>query len=111
MKIRAYTSYSERSNSRYYRDFEIVDKLPEIGDVVYGDKDGATVDYGERERVNNIFAVSLDCEQGNDDIYNYDFFGVDTQFEEYDEESKAYSVTDERYSTYYYAVKRKNEIE
>lgn len=37
MKIRAYVNYNEYSNKRYYRDFELVDVLPAIGDIVFGD--------------------------------------------------------------------------
>ena len=52
MKIRAYTGYSDSHRIHYYTDFEIVDKLPELGEVVYGDEDNCIhVNYGERERV------------------------------------------------------------
>lgn len=108
-KIRAYTGYSERRKTHYYTDFEIVNKLPEVGEVVYGDDDNCiNINYGERERVKSVSAVSLDCEQGNDEVYNYDYYEVCTQFEEYDEESKTFSVADEDYSIYYYAIKRED---
>ncbi len=110
MKIRAYTGYCERSNTHYYTDFEIVDKLPELGEVVYGDSDNCTrIDYGERERVTNVCKAWLDCEQGNDEVYDYDYYEIQTQLEEYDEQSGRYEVTDKSYSTYHYAIKRVEE--
>lgn len=111
-KIRAYTSYSERSNTHYYTDFEIVDKLPQVGEVVSGDNDGSTTHYhGERERVKSVSEVLLDCEQGNDEVYNYDYYEVHTHFEEYNEQSNIYEVTDEEYCIYHYAIKREDEID
>lgn len=89
MKIRAYTGYSERSNARYYTDFEIVGKLPEVGEVIYGDSDNSVTPYhGERERVTNVCAARIDCEQGNDEVYDYEFYEVQTQFEEYNDSTE-----------------------
>lgn len=102
--IRAYTGYSERSNTHYYRDFKIVDSLPEVGEIVYGDDNNKH--YGECERVKSVEEVQLDCEQGNDDVYNYDYYCATTQFEEYNEEAGKNEIIDSAFSEYYYAVKR-----
>lgn len=107
MKIKAYTGYSDSHRIHYYTDFEIVDKLPELGEVVYGDEDNCIhVNYGERERVCSIQKIELDCEQGNDEVYDYDYYKVETQFEEYDEQSGKYDIIDVKYGVYYKAVKR-----
>lgn len=109
MKIRAYTDYDEGRNQKLYRDFEVVDKLPDVGEVVWGDSDDCPDKvkpyHGERERVRTVEKAWLDCEQGSDDVYNYDFYKVITQLEEFDEDSGAYEVTEENNNTYYYAVK------
>ena len=63
--------------------------------------------HGVRERVVNVSSVQLDCEQSNDEVYDYDYYEVHTHFEEYDEEKGVYEVIDEDYSVYYYAVKHK----
>lgn len=101
--IRAYTGYSERSNTHYYRDFKIVDSLPEVGEIIYGDDNNKY--YGECERVKSVDKIELDCEQGDEVVYNYDYYRTTTQFEEYNEESGKYEITDSEYSEYFYAVK------
>lgn len=108
-KIKAYTSFNEYNNTHSYAEFEIVDRLPEVNDVIYGDDDNCISKYyGERERVTKILNANLDYEQPNDRVYEYDYFEVHTQFEEYDEESDTYKVTDEEYNTYYYAVRNES---
>jgi hypothetical protein len=64
-KIKAYVGYSERSNTRYYRDFEIVPYLPSVGDEIDG------------WEVQDITPVVLDCEQGSDRAYSYDYYEID----------------------------------
>lgn len=109
MNIRVYTDYDERSKRKYYRDFEVVEKLPEVGEVVWGDSDDSPSKvppyHGERERVKSVNKAWIDCEQGSDDVYNYDYYEVATQLETYNEETGAYDVTDEAHETYYYAIK------
>jgi hypothetical protein len=66
MKIKVYTGYKEYTNAHLYTWFEIVPYLPEIGDDINGWK------------VTGIFPASLDCEQGSDEVYNYDYYEVET---------------------------------
>lgn len=107
MKIRAYTDYNEWNNKRYYTDFEIVDKLPEVGEVIYGDDDNClTLNYGERERVFNISEAYLDFDQCLLDIYSYDFYEVVTQFEKYDNDTKSWLVVNTCYDTLHYAIEK-----
>lgn len=108
MKIKAYTSYSESSNTKYSRHFEVVKQLPEIGSVIWGDGDECPENvkpyHGERQRVKAIEKAWLDCEQGNDEVYDFDFFEVHIQHEEFNEETGVYDVTPED-ETLYMAVK------
>lgn len=77
MKIKAYTSYNESNNTRFYREFDIVDSLPT--DEVNGD---------ERKVIKNVSPVSLDHEQGNDDVYDYDFYVITYDIEQISEDGK-----------------------
>lgn len=71
MKIRAYVCFDERNKVHFHRDFEVVSRLPEIGETVYGS------DYdGEKEIAVAIREASIDTCQGNDEIYNYDYFEI-----------------------------------
>lgn len=75
MKIKAYTSYSERSNTHYHIDFDVVDVLPT--DEENGD---------ERKVIKSISPVAIDFEQGNDEVYDYDFYAVTFDIEQRDED-------------------------
>lgn len=76
-KIKAYVSYTERTNTRHYKNFEIVNKLPEINE-------NYNYRYGG-EKVTEINQVTLDCEQGSDEVYNYKFYEVTTVNDDGDE--------------------------
>jgi hypothetical protein len=62
--IKAYVNYSEYSNTHYYRQFQIVEYLPAVGDEI----DGWTVE--------SIDPVTLDCEQGSDQVYDFDYYTI-----------------------------------
>lgn len=68
-KITAYTSYDERTNTRYSRDFEIVSGLPKVNDTF--------TDAELTVTVKSVFPVALDCEQGSDEVWSYDFYCVE----------------------------------
>lgn len=68
-----------------YREFEIINQLPEVGDVENG-----------QFKVLEISEVQLDCEQGNDEVYRYKYYEIVRQ--EIDEE--------EEYDIIYVAVPR-----
>ena len=68
-KINVLTGYSERRNCYYHSDFEVVDRLPEIGEEH---------PYRWWGKVTSIEEVRPDCEwrPRNDDDWNYDFYAV-----------------------------------
>lgn len=76
MKIRAYVNYDERRKIHYWRDFEIVEELPKEGD-----------EYNYK-KVINIYQIMIDSEQGNHDVYYYDFFEITLSYIENDEEEQ-----------------------
>lgn len=77
MKIRVKTRTDEAEKIAYYRDFEIVKSLPNVGDI-----DEVSPEYnGEKTTVIGIFEAVIDCEQGSDEIYNYEYFRIRKKFE------------------------------
>lgn len=64
MKIKAYVNYDERNKIHYYKNFEVVDELP-------------TEEY-DGEKITSIDNVNLDTEQGNDGVYNYNYYCINT---------------------------------
>ena len=59
--------YSERSNTKYYSNSEIIDTKPIEGD------------FYNNEKIIFMDTAHLDCEQPNDDVYNYEHFIVQTE--------------------------------
>jgi hypothetical protein len=102
MKIKAYTRYNEQNNTHYYREFEVVDLLPTIGEV----KEVSPEYDGERTTVIAIREVGLDCCQGNDEVYNYNYFEIVETFERLDDDDNWY--LEETQSTFV-AIPKKNE--
>jgi hypothetical protein len=86
--IKAYVGYSERSNTHFYQNFEIVSSIPSVGDEF----DGLAVE--------DITPVVLDCEQGSDRVYDYDYYEI----------NMADPVGD-FHDTLYWAVKKEEEAE
>ena len=69
-KIEVYTGYNDWTNTRYYRYFTICDELPEMG-----------YDYGsfweeDHRFVKEIKPAHIDCEQGSDEVYYYEYYIV-----------------------------------
>lgn len=64
MKIKACVDYDKRSNMRYFRDFEIIEKLPKEDDVFNG---GSVCD---------IYQVILKVKQVDNGVYDYDFYEI-----------------------------------
>lgn len=77
-KIKAYVNYNEREKIHYYQIFDVVEVIPE---KFYND-----------EEIIEIKEVRLDAEQGNDEVYKYDFFEITT-------------IDDEKEESYYYICK------
>lgn len=88
MKIRAYVRMDEVNKVHFYKDFEVVDFVPEVGDPCFG------------EEIKEITPVQLDVEQGKDEVYTYDYFKIITTMNK--EFDKANNVYCERW----YAVKK-----
>lgn len=61
-RIRAYTDYSDYSKTHYYEDFEIIDKLPKLFEIID--------DY----KLIRIDDVDLDCDQPSSSVYDYDYY-------------------------------------
>lgn len=72
MTIRAYTGYNDYKKVHYYTDFEVVDVIPKVGEV----DDLCWARDGYKKEVVGVYDLSLDCEQGNDNVYNYDYYEV-----------------------------------
>ena len=62
-KIKAYVNYNEREKIHYYQMFDVVEVIPK---------------YYNDEEVVDLTEVRLDAEQGNDEVYKYDFFEITT---------------------------------
>ena len=77
-KIKAYVDYNEREKIHYYQIFDVVEVIPE---KFYND-----------EEIIEIKEVRLDAEQGNDEVYKYDFFEITT-------------IDDEKEESHYYICK------
>ena len=95
MKIKAYVSCDEHNNKHLYRLFEVIDKLPKVGDE-YGYHFGD----GIKEVVKEVVSEKLDCEQGNDEVYDYQYYHIITDWFEDDEHEE---------KSYYVAIKNKGE--
>ena len=65
-KIRANVRYNEHLNRLYYRDFWIFEKAPEVGDII------------NYENVISVSPVKLDPEQLNWEVYDCDYYRVET---------------------------------
>ena len=76
-KIKAYVDYNEREKIHYYQMFDVVEVIPE---------------YYNDEKVIDIKEVRLDSEQGNDEVYKYDFYEITT-------------IDDDKEESYYYICK------
>lgn len=75
MKVKAYVRFDERNKVHFHREFEVVEKLPAVGEV------DENRHRGERTTIKAIREVGLDCEQGSDEVYNYAYFAI-TKLEE-----------------------------
>lgn len=78
MKIKVKTRTDERNKISYYREFEIVKQLPEIGSV----EELAPERDGEKTTIRTIFEAVIDCEQGCDKIYDYHYYVIIKTFEQ-----------------------------
>lgn len=103
MKIKAYTGYGERNHTHYYNTFEVVDKLPEIGEVVYGSEG-----HGERKVVTAINDAWLDCEQSSLDVYNYDYYVIDVKWQDLNDDGE-WVENKEWQDVLYYAMKKQED--
>ena len=76
-KIKAYVDYNEREKIHYYQTFDVVEVIPR---------------YYNDEEVIGVKEVRLDAEQGNDEVWKYDYYEITT-------------VDDEKEESYYYICK------
>lgn len=73
-KIKAYVDYNEWEKIRYYQMFDVVEIIPQ---------------YYNDEKVIDIKEVCIDSEQGNNEVYKYNFFKIIT-IDDDKEESQYY---------------------
>ena len=102
MKIKVCTRYDASSHTYFYSNFEIIDKLPAVGDDF-----GTQAKYCSnpaKEVVTDIDEVEIDCEQPNDNIYNYRYYEIRTDYEEKKEDEDGEIEND--WFTYLVAVER-----
>ena len=71
--IKAYVSYNDYTKTHYHENFDIIDELPKINDEYFDDK------------IIKIEEVGLDCEQGSDNAYNYDYYKLTLKYKDYDD--------------------------
>lgn len=83
--IRAYTSYNDYRKIHYYTDFEVIDKLPSLDDKSFGGYDAWNY---EDFKILEINSVHLDCEQGSQEVYNYDYYEIVIQYKDDDKLEK-----------------------
>ena len=87
-KIRAYVRMDEVNKVHYYKDFEVINFTPEVGDPCFG------------EEIKEIIPVQLDVEQGRDEVYEYDYFKIITTM------NKEFDKANDAYCESWYAVKK-----
>ena len=76
-KIKAYVDYNEREKIHYYQTFDVVEVIPR---------------YYNDEEVIGVKEVRLDPEQGNSEVWKYDYFKIIT-------------IDDEKEESHYYICK------
>lgn len=89
-KMKAYIGWNDKNHTHYYKDFEIIEKLPEKKNVF--DENG--------ERIIKIESVKLDSEQGNEEVYKYDYY-VATIEMDYGLETDWYFCIEKEEETYF----------
>lgn len=100
-KIKAYVNYNDRSKTHYYKNFDIIEKLPEVE---------ATKKFNGE--VVKIEQIELDCEQPSQEVYNYNYYKITKiDYGYYQEELIEYEDSNlEDYTYYeYVAVEKEDE--
>lgn len=86
MKIKAYTGY--KPGRHLYNTFDVIDELPKVGEES---------PYTFDEIVTSIEPVDLDCEQGNPEVWDYDYYVIETLPKELDEDDDPENYKSIRY--------------
>ncbi len=92
MEIKVYTRHSEKTNTRYYRRFKIVDELPKLNEkLIHGSSDSYY-------QVTAIYGIIPDCEN-DDKVWDYDYYEVILDYveEERGKEVERIEVADTKY--------------
>lgn len=82
--IRAYTKYDEFNNAHYYNNFKVVNYIPKVNEDYNG------------EKVISVKSVMLDTEQGNEEVFNYDYFCIETIYDEEEGYTEHYYIAIEK---------------
>lgn len=92
MKIKAYTGYADKTKTHYYREFTVVECIPESENLEELIKDTTLTSWLNNGKCVSVEEVALDCEQGSQDVYNYDFYKLTyvdiADFHDEDDEDK-----------------------
>ena len=80
MKIKAYLYENEHNKVRYFREFEIMKRIPKLGDTLHG------------EEITKLEQLDIDCEQGNPEAFSYKYFRINEYLYR---ASKEYFIDDE----------------
>ncbi|MEG2688112.1 MAG: hypothetical protein RSA24_02975 [Clostridia bacterium] len=75
-KIKAYTGYNDYTNTHYYNNFEIIDSLPKIYNIDELINDTSKTSWLDSNLCVDCDNVQLDCEQGNSNVYDYDYYEI-----------------------------------
>lgn len=82
--MKVYINYSERTNTRYYQDFEIIDYLP------------------QEDEFTKIREVRLDPDFQNPKVYDYDYYEIEKfNHEEYEKDIKYLGENEVNKNDYY----------
>lgn len=77
-------------SEREYQNFDVVKEIPRIGEE-YG--------FGIEEKVIEIVPLTIDCEQGHQEYWSYDYFMVKTK--DSDDDKNYYWIAIEQPEEYY----------
>lgn len=102
-RIKAYVDYNDENKTHYYQMFEVADHLPELEDNLIINEKFKDYNY----LVKDIEIVDLDCEQGSEEVNNYNYYKI-IYFNNDDYYNYNYDLN-ECYSYKYVAIKKSEE--
>ena len=74
MKIKSYTSYQESTKTHFYNNLEVIESIPEVYSLEKLISDTSLKSWLDNDKCIEVKQLELDAEQGNSEVYNYDFY-------------------------------------